>query len=205
MSDVSHGTGFREHILIASRFLRNPRTIGAVSASSRAMARIMVDTIPTDRPVAVVELGPGTGSFTGAIVARVAKGSRIFAIDVEQAFINQVRRRWPSVECVCASAVDLEQLVAERGLEPVDHIVSGLPFASLRVEETRRILDGIERTLRPGGTFTTFMYVHAYGLSSGRYFRQEMSRRIGTAADRRLVLKNFPAAFILTWRRPPVG
>jgi phospholipid N-methyltransferase len=202
MSDASNGTGLREHILMASRFLRSPSTVGAVSASSRAMARKMVERLPNDRPVTVVELGPGTGSFTSAIVERVASGSRILAIDLEQTFIDRVRRRWPSVDCVCASAEHLERLVAERHLAPVDHIISGLPFASLPVDVTRKILDGIEHTLRPGGTFTTFQYLHGYGLGPGRSFRREMSARMGAPPERRLVLKNFPLSFILTWTRP---
>jgi phospholipid N-methyltransferase len=204
MSDVSHGTGtgLREHMLMVSRFLRSPSTVGAVSASSRAMARMMVARIPTDRPVTVVELGPGTGAFTSAIVGRVAKGSRILAIELEQAFVDRVRQKLPSVDIVRASAVDLERLVAARHLAPVDHIVSGLPFASLPMDMTRQILDGIEHVLRPGGTFTTFQYLHGYGLRPGRTFRQEMSRRMGGPPHRRLVLKNFPLAFILSWTRP---
>jgi phospholipid N-methyltransferase len=187
---------------MVSRFLRSPSTVGAVSASSRALARRMVAELPTDHPVTVVELGPGTGSFTRAIVERVAAGSRILAIDLEQTFIDRVQRRWPSVDCVCASAVDLERLVNERHLAPVDHIVSGLPFASLPVDMTRRILDGIEHVLRPGGTFTTFQYLHGYGLRPGRTFRETMSARMGGPPERRLVLKNFPFSFILTWTRP---
>jgi phospholipid N-methyltransferase len=199
---VSHGTGLKEHILIVSRFLRSPNTVGAVSASSRAMAREMVSRLPTDRPVTVVELGPGTGSFTSAIVARVARGSRILAIDLEQTFVDRVRRCWPTVDCVCASAADLERLVNERQLAPVDHIISGLPFASLPGEMTRQVLDGIEHVLRPGGTFTTFQYLHGYPLRPGRRFREDMSRRMGGPPERRLVFKNFPISFILTWTRP---
>jgi phospholipid N-methyltransferase len=77
-----------------------------------------------------------------------------------------------------------------------------LPFASLPMDDTRRILDEIERTLRPGGTFTTFQYLHGYGLRPGRVFRSQMSERMGGPPERRLVLRNFPMAFILTWTRP---
>lgn len=202
MADVPQGSGLREHILMASRFLRSPRTVGAVAASSRAMARQMVARVPTDHPATVVELGAGTGAFTRAIIERIAPGSRFLAIDVEQSFVDQVRRRWPAVECVCASAVDLERLVTDRQLGPVDHIVSGLPFVSLPANATRSILDGIERTLRPGGTFTTFQYMHGYALPPGRCFRREMSHRMGGPPQRRLVFRNFPFAFVLTWTRP---
>src|SRR6185295_5481419 len=122
-------------------------TVGAVSASSRAMARMMVANLPTDRPVKVVELGPGTGSFTNAIVHRVARGSRILAIELEQTFVDRVRERWPSVDIVCTSAEHLERLVNERHMAPIDHIISGLPFASLPMDSTQKILDGIEHVL----------------------------------------------------------
>lgn len=202
MADPLRGAGVREHLLMASRFLRSPSTIGAIAASSQALARHMVGGLPQDRPLALVELGPGTGPFTGAIVARVAPGSRVLAIDLEPTFVERLRARWPSVDSVCASAIDLERLAADRGLAPVDHIISGLPFASLPVDVTRRILDGIERTLRPGGTFVTFQYLHGYGLRPGRLFRRDMSARMGGPPDRRLVLANIPPAFVLTWRRP---
>jgi phosphatidylethanolamine/phosphatidyl-N-methylethanolamine N-methyltransferase len=191
----------REHLLIASKFLRNPRTVGAVSASSKAMALEMVREIPTDKPVNVVELGPGTGSFTRAIVERIAPGSRFLAIELDGEFVERLRPRWPSVEFALASAVELEQLVKKRHLQPVDHIVSGLPFASLPVDDSRKIMDGIQHTLRPGGTFTTFQYLHGYWMPPGRTFRREMSVRMG-APHRQLVLKNFPISFILTWTRP---
>jgi len=191
----------REHLLIASKFLRNPRTVGAVSASSKAMAREMVREIPTDKPVNVVELGPGTGSFTRAIVERIAPGSRFLAVELDGEFVERLRPRWPSVEFALASAVELEQLGKKRHLQPVDHIVSGLPFASLPVDDSRKIMDGIQHTLRPGGTFTTFQYLHGYWMPPGRTFRREMSVRMG-APHRQLVLKNFPISFILTWTRP---
>jgi phosphatidylethanolamine/phosphatidyl-N-methylethanolamine N-methyltransferase len=202
MPEASHGAGLREHMLMVSRFLRSPSTVGAVSASSRAMARMMVAHIPTDHPVSVVELGPGTGAFTTAIVDRVAPGSRILAIELEQAFVDRVRQKLPTVDIVRASAEDLQRLVAQRHMAPVDHIVSGLPFASLPMDMTRKILDGIEQVLRPGGTFTTFQYLHGYGLRPGRTFRRQMSERMGSPPSRRLVIKNFPLAFILSWTRP---
>ena len=195
-------TGLREHMLMASRFLRNPRTVGAVSASSQALAAAMVARIETDRPVRVVELGPGTGAFTRAIVERVMPGSRVLAIELERDFAKRIRNCFPGVECVCGSAAELERLVGERRLAPIDHFVSGLPFASIPVSVTRKILDGIEHTLRPGGTFTTFQYLHGYGMPPGRTFRREMSERMGGPPERQLVLRNFPFAFTLTWTRP---
>jgi phospholipid N-methyltransferase len=201
MADAN-GSGLREHVLIFTRFLRNPRTVGAVSPSSRALADAIVTLLPSDTPTRVVELGPGTGALTGAIADHLAPDSRFLAIELEPAFVRKIRQRWPDVEVVCASAERLEELVTDRGIAPVDHIISGLPFASLPAEMTRQILDGIEGTLRPGGTFTTFQYIYAYAWARpAAAFRAEMTRRMGGPPVRRLVWRNLPPAFAITWTR----
>lgn len=194
---------FREHLLIFSKFLRNPRTVGAVSPSSRALAHAMVKSLPVNRASSIVELGPGTGAFTGAILERVGPDARVLAMDLEPEFVDRVRRAWPSVTCVCASAEELESLVVAHGLGPVDHIISGLPFASLPATMTARILDGVMHTLRPGGTFTQFHYLHGFGMPPGRAFRRDLSARMGQNAERRFVLRNFPPACVFTWVRSP--
>lgn len=161
----------------------------------------MVDGLDLARPVRIVELGPGTGSFTSAIARRLGSAARMLSIDVDQDFVDRLRARWPRIDFVCASAAALPELAAERGLAPVDHIISGLPFASLPAEITRDILDAIERTLRTRGTFTTFQYVHAYPLPAAVAFRRDITQRLGDAPDRRLVIWNIPPAYVLTWTR----
>jgi len=198
---ASNGAGWREHFLLLGRFLKHPRRVGAVAPSSATLARLMVHGLNFDGQVRIVELGPGTGSLTSAIATRLGPGARMLAIDVDQGFIDRLRVQWPRIEYVCASAAALPTLAAERGLAPVDHIISGLPFASLPGEVTRDILEGIERTLRPGGTFTTFQYVHAYPLPPAVAFRRDISRRMRSGPHRRLVIRNFPPAFVLTWTR----
>ena len=201
MADVSNGNGLREHMLLFSRFLRNPRRVGALAPSGPELAREMVSGLPTDESVTVVELGPGTGALTGAIVDRLHESARFLTVDIDPTFVAKIRERWPSVESVCASAEQLEALLAARKIGQIDHVISGLPFASLPIAVTRRILDNIERTLRPAGSFTTFQYVHGYGMPPGRLFRKQMSERIGGPVDRRLVMRNFPPAYVLTWTR----
>ena len=200
MADADRGPGLRDHIHLLGRFLRNPRTVGAVAPSSAALAREMV--APLDlRQARVAELGPGTGSFTRAIIAKLGPAARFLAIDVDPTFIAALRERWPQIDFVCGSAEQLPEIVDQRGLDPLDHILSGLPFASLPAPITHGILGGIERTLRSGGTFTTFQYVNAYGMSAAVAFRRDLSRRLGGEPTRRLVLRNLPPAWVLTWTK----
>jgi phosphatidylethanolamine/phosphatidyl-N-methylethanolamine N-methyltransferase len=195
------GSGWREHLLLLSRFLRHPRSVGAIAPSSQSLARAMVERLDLRGSVRVVELGPGTGAFTHAIVSRLGPSGRFLAIDRELLFVERLREKWPHVECVCASAAALPALAAERGLAPVDHIISGLPFASLPGDVTTQILDGVEHTLRPGGTFTTFQYVHAYRLPPALAFRRDLDQRMGGSCLKRLVMRNVPPAYVLSWKR----
>jgi phospholipid N-methyltransferase len=188
-------------MLLLTKFLRSPLTVGAVLPSSRALARAMISNLPVDRAASVVELGPGTGAFTGAILDRVGPSARVLAMEIEPEFVAKVRRAWPAVLCVCASAEKLKSVVDAHDLGPIDHIISGLPFASLPAGLRRRVMDGVMETLRPGGTFTQFHYLHGFAMPPGRAFRREMSERMGSAPHRRFVLRNLPPAAVFTWRR----
>jgi phosphatidylethanolamine/phosphatidyl-N-methylethanolamine N-methyltransferase len=201
MADTSNGTSLREHVFLFGRFLRSPRTVGALTASSRALAEAMVDNIDLDRPARIAELGPGTGALTARIVERLRRDTRFLAVDIDPAFVAQVQRRWPAVECVCASAEQLDLLAADRGMFPLDHIVSGLPFVSLPPPMTNKILESVTTALRPGGTFTTFQYLHGYGLPTAGSFRRGMSERMGHEAVTKMVLRNIPPAVVLTWTK----
>jgi phospholipid N-methyltransferase len=199
MTDRSR-SGLREHLLLLGRFLRSPSTVGAVAPSSQALAAEIVRDIPSHTPERVVELGPGTGAFTEAIVRRLGGRGRFLAVEIEPVFVEQIRRRFPEVDCVCASAADLDSLAASHGVLPVDHVISGLPFASLPPDTTSRIVQAIERSLRPGGTFTTFQYLHASVVPRALAFRRDMKHLFGEPRTR-VVFRNFPPARVFTWTR----
>jgi phospholipid N-methyltransferase len=191
----------REFLLLFGRFLRQPRTVGAVAPSSKVLAREMVRGLDVGPGAHVVELGPGTGAFTGELLARLGPSGHLLAVELEPEFARQIHTKWPAADCVCASATTLASLVAARQWERVDHIISGLPFASLPRDVTHQILDAIVQVLRPGGTFTAFQYVHAYGLPPAVAFRGELQARFGAAPARSLVVRNIPPAFVLRWTR----
>ena len=149
----------------------------------------------------VVELGPGTGAVTGETARRLPADAACLAIDVDPVFSARVGARWPRVDSVCDRAERLVEIARARNLLPVDHIVSGLPFASLPVASARAIVGAIVASLKVGGTFTTFQYVHAYGFSSAMAVRETLTREMGSAPTRSLVLGNLPPALVLRWRK----
>jgi len=211
MSEATNGSGIREHVLLFSRFLRSPRTVGALAPSSQALARAVADELRRGSGRRVVELGPGTGALTAELMRRLKPEDRFLAVDIDPEFVRELQGRWPALEFVCGSAARLSQIAADHGMAAVDHVISGLPFSTLPAEVTRQVLDSVGRTLRPGGLFTTFQYAHAYHMSTSAAFRREMTATLGARPARRLIVRNVPPCFVLTWQRsasasaPPGG
>lgn len=165
----------------------------------------MVSQLDWEPGVRVAELGPGTGAITVEILKRLPAEGRYLGIDSDAAFAAGLRVRWPHVDWVCGGAERLAEVTAARGLLGLDHIVSGLPFASLPASTTRVVLGAIEDTLRVGGTFTTFQYWHALWLPSAVAFRNEMTSRMGAAPTMTTVVRNVPPAVVVQWRRVAPG
>jgi phospholipid N-methyltransferase len=138
---------------------------------------------------------------TGEIAKRLGPGASCLAVDVNPVFISQIATRWPRIECVCDRAERLVELVRERGMHPIDHVVSGLPFASLPLASTRQIIGAIVATLRSGGTFTTFQYVHSYAFPSAVSFRRAVTRNMDGPPSSTLVVGNVPPALVFRWRK----
>ena len=199
-TNVSHQR-WQDHRLFLSHFRKSPRTVGAIAPSSQRLARTMLDGLDLEPGVRVVELGPGTGAVTGEIARRLPAESACLAIDINPEFSARVGARWPQIASVCDRAERLAEIARERRLLPVDHIVSGLPFASLPGDIARAIVDAIVASLKAGGTFTTFQYVHAYGFPSAIDVRRTLTRRMGPAPTRMLVVGNLPPALVLRWTK----
>ena len=192
---------WHDHWLFLTHFRKSPRTVGAIAPSSRQLARAMLDGLALEPGVRLVELGPGTGAVTGEIARRLPDGAACLAIDIDPVFSSRVGARWPHITSVCDRAERLVEIARARNFLPVDHIVSGLPFASLPTSSARAIVEAIVASLRVGGTFTTFQYVHAYGFRSAVTVRQTLTREMGSEPTRSLVLANLPPALVLRWRK----
>lgn len=199
-TNVSHQR-WHDHRLFLSHFRKSPRTVGAIAPSSQSLARTMLDGLSLEEGVRVVELGPGTGAITGEIARRLPPRATCLAIDINPEFVARVAAKWPRIESICDRAERLVDLARERGVLPIDHIVSGLPFASLPAATARAIVDAIVAALRPGGTFTTFQYAHAFGFSSAAMVRESLTRRMGGAPTRRFVIGNLPPALVVRWTK----
>lgn len=134
-------------------FLRHPGQVGSVIPSSaRLEQRLVRCAHPADAAV-VLELGPGTGGTTRALLAAMRADARLLAIELEPAFNAHLSRniRDPRFSAHLGSAEEIEQTLAAYRLPAPEVIVSGIPFSIMPAEVGDRIAAAIARVLAPGG------------------------------------------------------
>ena len=179
-------------------FIKDPVAIGAISESSAALARAMVDNLPIAPGDPVVELGPGTGVFTRQIRE---KTHAYLGIERNCRFTQLLYKRFPDLTFVNGLAEDGFEHYSGMGLPPPKAIVCGLPLAIWSHELQDSIIDELDSLMTPGCIFRTFQYAHSFGFPLAIRFRRKMNALLGPCQRSRIVLRNLPPAFILTWSR----
>ena len=186
-------------------FARDPSAIGAVAPSSRTLARAMCVGLEVGTDELVLEFGPGTGPFTDQIRRNIPDSACYLGIERDTAFVGLLQKRYPDLSFVTGSAEHAAEFSRQTSEKPVGSIISGLPFANLPPTAQDGIIESILRLLPVGGMFRTFQYVHAYALPTAVRFRRRMAATLGPSQRSRLVLRNMPPAFVLSWQRTENG
>jgi phosphatidylethanolamine/phosphatidyl-N-methylethanolamine N-methyltransferase len=145
-----------------ARFLRSwfdrPLITGAVTPSGRALARAMAAPIDPHATGPVIELGPGTGPMTEAMLERGIAAERLILIEYSHEFADMLRQRFPGVTVVRGDAYDVAGLLRERLAEPASAIVSSLPLLTKPAERRTRLLNECFDLAVPDAPFIQFTY-----------------------------------------------
>jgi len=158
--------------LFFTKFLRQGTTIAAIAPSSHWLASALVRDLDFSRARCLVELGAGTGPITAELLRQAHPECRVIVLERDADFCARLRQRFPQADVVQADAAQLDTVLAERGLDTVDHVISGLPLPSFPAAERDQLLRIVARRLAPGGTLRqlTHMPWVYYPLYRG-YFR----------------------------------
>jgi phosphatidylethanolamine/phosphatidyl-N-methylethanolamine N-methyltransferase len=185
-----------EHFEFFQAFIREPASVGALSPSSRALALAMIDGFALHRAETIVELGAGTGAFTGLILERVGKNTTFFALELDRIHARGLKRRFPRLTVYNDSAERMVDYLTLHQSAKADYIVSGLPWANIPPDAQDRIMEAILASLAAHGIFTTFAYVHARWLPKARQFRRALEERFAQVETSRVIWRNLPPAFV---------
>lgn len=180
-------------------FLREPFTVGACWPSSAALSRAVVDSCDFGPESTVVELGPGTGSFTELLLERLDSRGQLLAFEISDTNIEVLRRRFPRCRTIHDSAEFLPRYL---GRKRVDCIVSGLAWGNMLPLTQDRLLKAILKSLSPRGQFVAFAYLHARCFPTSLRFRKLMYGKFARVETTPIIWRNVPPAFVYRcWRR----
>ena len=179
-------------------FLSLPRTIGTITPCSERLAEEIVTPICFSSASVIVEYGPGTGVFTKKILDNKKKDTVFFALELNQEMFNLMKHRFPDVEVHKSSASDVDIHLENAGVDHVDAIVSGLPWAGFSDKLQDEILEKTLLVLPDGGIFITFAYVHGLVLPGGIKFKKKIKKLFSTVKISPVVWKNIPPAIVYT-------
>lgn len=140
-------------------FLRKPQTVGSVIPSSRFLERRILKLANIHENDTVVELGPGTGGTTQALLNELGPGGRLLSIEVEEEFVELLREiRDPRFIPHHGSAEDISGILAKHGLASPDVVISGIPFSTMPPDVGNRIVREIFDVLPVGKSFVAYQF-----------------------------------------------
>ena len=141
-------------------FLKNPVMVGSIIPSSRVLIDKMLGPVDWENTKLFVEYGPGVGTFTRPILDRLGPDATLIAIDTNPDFVNYLKQSIddPRLVPVAGSAADVEAIIAERGFDHADFVLSGLPFSTLPPGVGDAIGQATAKVVRSGGAFLVYQF-----------------------------------------------
>ena len=144
------------------RFIRSwiekPLSIGSVTPSSRALARAMAAYVDPNSDGPVIELGPGTGPVTEALVAHGIDQARLILVEFDPTFCRLLRQRYPAATVVQGDAYSLKRVLGSHLVEPASAVVSGLPLFTKPLKTRLKLLYEAFALMAPQAPFVQFTY-----------------------------------------------
>ena len=141
-------------------WLANPQRTGAVAPSSPQLGAAMARWLPRNPESYVLELGPGTGAVTDALLKYGLREDRLVGIEKNPALAKILRKRFPQAHMVTGDAWDLDTLLAElpQPVTAVGAVISSLPLLNFPKEQADALAQKIRSVLEPKGRWVQYTY-----------------------------------------------
>ncbi len=173
-------------------FLERPKEVGSIIPSSRWMERRITRTADLAHAKLAIELGPGTGGTTKALLQAMAPDAKLLAIEINPGFCDLIERSIGDPRLIVhhGSAAEIPEALVKHDLSSPDVILSGIPFSTMPRELGLAILRSVRASLAPGGRFVAYQFrdvVHTLG------------KQVFGPASVQLELLNVPPMRVYRW------
>jgi phospholipid N-methyltransferase len=134
--------------------------VGSIIPSSKTVIERMLAPVDWSNTKLFVEYGPGVGTFTRPILAKLGPDATLLTIDTNPEFTDYLRESLddPRLVAVTGSAAEVEEILADRGFKHADYVLSGIPFSTLPPGVGQAIAEATAKVIRPGGAFLVYQF-----------------------------------------------
>ena len=141
-------------------FLKERKTVGAVSPSSKFLMKKMLAPINFEKAKVIVELGPGNGVFTKGLLDRMNSNAKLISFELSENFYKHINLKIRDERLILIndSADKLEKYLKVEGISEVDYVVSSLPLAVIPEEVKTKVLNACVKVLGEKGKYIQFQY-----------------------------------------------
>jgi phosphatidylethanolamine/phosphatidyl-N-methylethanolamine N-methyltransferase len=183
--------------LFLQEWFANPQRTGAVVPSSRKLAGAMARWLPSDPDSFVLELGPGTGAVTQALLEHGLREDRLVAIERNPKLVHLLGKRFPRAHIIAGDAWQMDDLLCNcnEPIASVGAVISSLPLLNFPIKQAEALAQKIHAILEPQGTWVQYSY------------RIHKRRTRGTSSflllASKIVWLNLPPARVSVFQKPP--
>jgi phosphatidylethanolamine/phosphatidyl-N-methylethanolamine N-methyltransferase len=155
---VSIAKRIEDEVLFFRTWATSPLKLGALSPTSRALAKLLVKHAAPDPEGYTLELGPGTGVVTQALIDAGIPPEKIIGVEYDKGFYRHLRERFPKVNFIRGDALNLDKTLGEFGTIRFSAAISGLPLLNLPKAKRAPYLESVLDRLVPGGIVSQLSY-----------------------------------------------
>jgi phosphatidylethanolamine/phosphatidyl-N-methylethanolamine N-methyltransferase len=189
--EEKNGVRLDDEVRFIGSWIKKPLAVGAVTPSSKQLARTMAQYVDPEATEPVIELGPGTGPITEALIEHGVAESRLVLVEFNPTFCQLLRERFPSATVVQGDAYRLGETLAHYTRHGVSAVVSGLPLMTKPLRMRMRLLREALSFLAAGAPFVQFTYAVVPPIPKLAGVKVEASERIW---------RNMPPARVWVYR-----
>lgn len=184
---------FDEEIRFFKGWVDGPKAVGAILPTSSVTARRMASVVDPQSGLPVLELGPGTGVITKAILQRGVKPSDLYSVEYSVDFVEHLKREYPDVNVIQGDAFDLDTTLGDKKDLVFDSVISAVPMLNFPVEKRIEIIEDLLSRIPEGRPVMQITYgpVSPVPAKRGNY----------TVEHYDFVIRNVPPANLWVYRR----
>lgn len=184
---------FDDEIRFIRGMMAEPKTVGAIMPTSARMAAKMASIIDTGSGLPVLELGPGTGVITKAILAMGVKPENLVSVEYSTQFYDHLVEKFPGVHFINGDAFNIEETLAAYRGQKFDCVISGIPLLNFPMHARVKLVESLLDLMAPGRPVVQF----SYGPKSPVAKRPEIYK----VEHFDIILRNIPPAQIWHYKK----